>query len=167
MKDKMKIAKNTIVTAFVVYSVFSLVVRIPLIAGTLVFDTPEYTKVASIISSIFPLNMYAFMVVAFFSSGKVIACLLAAAMMLMMIIPIVGCIFLKKPWVYRLLAYPMAFFCFAELLVEFGSLPDFIYATTVILIDVLNMIYIKREKCRLKAEAANEAKVISDETIDI
>ena len=59
----------------------------------------------------------------------------------------------------------MAFFCFAELLVEFGSLPDFIYATTVILIDVLNMIYIKREKCRLKAEAANEAKVISDETI--
>ena len=146
MKDKMKIAKNTIVIAFVVYSVFSLVVRIPLIFGALAFDTFEYTKLIGVISGIFPLYMYAFMVVAFFSSGKVIACLLAAAIILMMLMPIAGCIFLKKPWVYRLLAYPMAFFCFAELFVESGSLPDFIYATTVILIDVLNMIYIKREK---------------------
>ena len=110
------------------------------------------------------LSMYAYV---FIFSGEVRFIAFALLLLLFLLMPTAGCMFLKKPWLYRILSYPMACLCLYGRYDFPEVIPDIIYAVCIVLIDILNTIYIKRKKRRLKAEAANEVKVISDETIDI
>ena len=153
---------------FIAYNVLSFIIRIflHLLCGMGFIDREALWF--DVVVGICPHNVLTLCAFVLLFSEEVHLIALALLLLSFILMPTAGCMFLKKPWLYRILSYPMAFLCLSAIY-DFPELiiPNIIYAVCIVLIDILNTIYIKRKNHLLKAEAANEAKVISDETIDI
>ena len=144
----MKIARNTVYISFLIYNILFFFIMPVVETTSMLLGQEELWEILLDLEEFCPLFLSTrYILMISVSTGKIHITIIMAIIGLL---PLIACIFIKKPWVYRILSSIITIpLCIMEIS-SFDHLPiqigNIVYIFLIIAVDVLNTIYICREK---------------------